>query len=208
MPTPPPSAPPQGAPAPSRGPTRRRLLFAAAAAGAAGALGLRAFVPWGALPPPAGLRTLTAAEARFLARALPALLPVDATPLVPLDRLAVLAGADRAAGRLSPALRARLRAALLFLDHGAVAAGGHLTRGTNLPPAELRAWLLRAAAGGPLGRAAVGAVKQLAAFAYFGDPGAWGPLAYDGPVSRPRGLPRLGHAPFPDEGPPGAGGAP
>jgi hypothetical protein len=193
-------SPPNSAPSDSGTgrPSRRGVLVGVGAAGLLGLLGLRACVPWRTDAVPGDLRTLTRGEARLFMRVIPVFLPVAGTALVPLDRIDVLHNIDRQAARLPREARALLRQALFALDHGAVVLGGRLTRAANLDDADLHAWLVAWSEGGALQRAAFGAVKQLVALGYFGDPGTWAPLQYDGPITGPRAIPRLGNQPLPE----------
>lgn len=178
--------------------SRRGVLALAGAGGLLALLGLRACVPWGALAVPPGLQHLSAGEARLFMRVVPAFLPVEGTPLVPLDRIPVVQNIDTQVGRLPPASRALLKQAVAALDHGAIVLGGRLTRAANLTTDEVRAWLAEWSAGGELQRAAYGAVKQLVVLGYFGAPAAWPPLQYDGPVTDVRGIARTGNQPLPE----------
>lgn len=181
-------------PAPAA-PTRRRALLGAV--GLAGLLAVRACVPWRAVALPSTLVHLTPSEARLFARLLPVFLPPPGSALLPPDRLPVLENIDAQVGRLPRPARALLRQALLALEHGAVPLGGALTRATNLSDAALADWLAAWSRGGALQRAAFGAVKQLVVLGYYGAPGAWPALQYDGPVTDVRGIARLGNQPLP-----------
>jgi hypothetical protein len=166
-------------------------------AGLAAASGLRACLPWRTVALPPALAHLSPTEARLFARLLPVFLPVEASPMVPADRLPVLENIDAQIGRLPRPARALLSQALVALEHGAVVLGGRLTRASNLSDAALAEWLAAWSRGGDLQRAAFGAVKQLVVLGYYGAPAAWPPLQYDGPVTDPRGIPRLGNQPLP-----------
>lgn len=179
-------------------PSRRGVLALAGAGGLLALLGIRACLPWGAEAVPPGLRHLSTGEARLFMRVLPVFLPVEGTSLTPLDRIPLMQNLDQQVGRVPKNARALLRQAALALDEGAIMLGGRLTRAVNLSPPDLHAWLVQWSEGGALQRSAFGAVKQLVVLAYFGDPGAWAPLQYDGPVSGPRNIPRLGNRPLPE----------
>ena len=144
------------------------------------------------------LAHLTPAEARVFLRVIPVFLPVDAAALVPLDRVPVVESIDAQVGRLPRAARALLSQALGAFDHAAIPLGGGLTRAVNLDDAALHDWLVDWSRGNELFRAGFGAIKQLVALGYFGSPPAWPPLEYDGPVTDPKGIPRLGHQPLPE----------
>lgn len=179
------------------GGTRRRVL-ALGTGGLLLALGARACVPWREVSLPADLVNLSAREARLFAVILPAMLPLEGTKLVPLERLDVLNNIDRQVGRLPRPARGLLAQALAALDYAAIACGGSGTRAANLGPEALAAYLEGWSRGGEVQRAATGAVKQIVALGYFGDPGAWGALGYDGPITGPRNVPRLGNQPPPE----------
>lgn len=187
---------PDTQPASKAGLSRRGVMLGALAL--AGGLGLRACVPWRATALPPGLVALNGPEARLFLRLIPIFLPVEGTALTPVDRIPVLANIDRQAARLPREPRALLHQALFALDHGATFLGGRLTRALNLDDDALRAWLTAWSTGGALQRAAFGAVKQLIVLGYFGHPAAWPPLQYDGPVTGPRGIARLGNQPLPE----------
>jgi len=183
------------APTPAAAPTRRRVLLGAA--GLVGLLAVRACVPWRTVALPSTLVHLSPSEARIFARLLPVFLPPPGSALLSPDRLPVMENIDAQVGRLPRATRAQLGQALLALEHGAVALGGAATRATNLSDAALGDWLTVSSRGGELRRAAFGAVKQMIVLGYYGAPGAWPALGYDGPVTDVKGIARLGNQPLP-----------
>ncbi len=180
----------------------RRGVLKGTIAGLAGLAALRALLPWRSPSPDwdrlvGAIVTMRPAEARVMARIAPVMLPVEGTPLTPRAQVDLLGNIDRQVARLPSAPRGQLHQALLALDYGAVAVGGAATRLVNLDDAAIAAMLDGFSRGSELQRAAFGAVKQLVMLGYFGDPATFAPLHYDGPVTGPRGIARLGNTPLP-----------
>lgn len=150
----------------------------------------------------AGFATLTVAERQLFSALLPVLLPVAGTPLPVPERLPLLPAVDGLLAGLVPDVRKQAVLALQLLDLGAWPGyGGRLS---TLSTADVQAYLdecMRSDTG--LRRAMAMLAKKLVAVAYWQQPSTWGPVDYDGPVSRRLGIPMLGNAPMPvDEGRP------
>lgn len=150
----------------------------------------------------AGFATLTVAERQLFSALLPVLLPVAGTPLPVPERLPLLPAVDGLLAGLVPDVRKQAVLAVQLLDLGAWPGyGGRLS---TLSTADAQAYLdecMRSDTG--LRRAMAMLAKKLVAVAYWQQPSTWGPVDYDGPVSRRLGIPMLGNAPMPvDEGRP------
>ena len=185
--------------------SRRKLLKAAlwGSAGVAvlagGSFALLRRSPVDALPAPAHLQHLSAAEYHLFRRAIEVLLPVAGTPLTPVGQVPVIDNIDHLMGLVEPALRQELGAGLALFDNAAVFAGLHGKRFVDLDDEAAIRYFDRWSEGNTIQRTLSSVVKKFVYVSYWRDPATWGPIQFDGAVSDRWGIPSLGNTPLPVE---------
>lgn len=185
--------------------SRRKLLkmalwgSAGVAVVAGGSFALLRRSPLDAEPAPAHLKHLSASEYHLFRRAIEVLLPVEGTPLTPVEQVPVIDNIDHLMGLLDPAIRQELGAGLALFDNAAVFAGLHGRRFVDLDDEAATRYFDRWSEGNTIQRTLSSVVKKFVYVSYWRDPATWGPIRFDGAVSDRWGIPSLGNAPLPVE---------
>lgn len=191
--------------------TRRRFLkygflgAAGAAALAAGGFALLRRSPLDGVARPEHLTNLAQAEYHLFNRAIRVLLPLEGTPLTPLEQVPVIENVDHMMGLLPGHLRKDVSMGLGLFDNAAVLSGWHGKRFVDLDDADAAAYFDAWSRGGTIQRALATLIKQFVYVSYWREPVTWPPVEFDGPVSDDWGIAYLGNAPLPAEDQPTAG---
>lgn len=166
------------------------LAFAGAALGAAGLGGP-------GIARASTLKSIDADEARIFRRIAEVVLPVQGSALAPWTPEVLLQTLDGALlGTMEPHILAGLRGGIGYFNQGPVA--GYGKRFVELDDAAAARFLDEwGDAKEALHRALAMGLKKLVQLSYWANPASWGPLGYDGPVTRKNGLKSLGNAPLP-----------
>lgn len=182
---------------------RRRFLrmglwtAAGVSAVAAGGFALLRRSPRDALPMPAGLNWMTPQQHQLFSRLAQVLLPTQGTPLVPIERVPVVANVNAILGALAPAVREQLAMGFALFDNAAVA--GHWHRFVDLPDEAALAYINDWVNADLMPKRAIGyALTKLTHTAYWMDSQTWPAVEFDGPVTKKWGLPSLGNQPLPN----------
>ena len=182
--------------------SRRRFLKAAlwgtagVSAVLVGGVALLRRSPRDALPVPADLAYLSAAQYRLFQRLAEVLLPTAGTPLFPAAEVPVARHVDAILGTLTAEVRTQLGVGLALFDNAAVA--GHWKRFVDLDEttalAYVNDWLN---APSETKRALGFVVSKLTHTGYWLDARTWPAIEFDGAVTRKWGIPSRGNQPLP-----------
>jgi len=136
-------------------------------------------------------------EARVFQRLLDVMLPTEGSALLPPAQVPVLQTLDAALlATMPPHILAGLRGGIGYFNDGPKAGYGKAF--VDLADADATAFCDAWANGTEVPQRALSmGLKKLVALAYFANPPTWGPLGYDGPVTRRQGIASLGNQPLP-----------
>ncbi len=174
------------------------LKFSSIAAGLAAAVGTGLISSQTAFAGvPKGIQFMSESEYAVFRRLMEAMLPVNGTPLAPLEQIPVLQTLDAALlATMEPHILQGLKGGVKYFDEGPVATFNK--RFVELSDVQAirfcDAWANSNEI--PQRALAVG-LKKLVGLAYWANPPTWAPLGYDGPVSDKWGLTSQGNAPMP-----------
>lgn len=147
--------------------------------------------------PYTNLEATAAADMRKLVEVL---LPIpEGGTLVPTAEVPVVANVDAMLGNVPGHLREDLDLGLRLFHYGAIVLGWHFRTFPSLTREAATAYCRRWQSGGATQRGLMAALKEIVYVAYWREPATWPPIGYDGPVTEPNGIPRLGVAPAPEE---------
>lgn len=170
---------------------RRDFLRFATAVAATGAAGFAQ----AALP--AGVKFMAEPEAAVFTRLAQVMLPVAGSPLLPWMPEALLQTLDGALlATMEPHILTGLKGGIQYFNDGPVSV--YNKRFTELDDAQATqfcdAW---SDSDQPPQRGLTMGLKKLVQLSYWANPASWGPIGYDGPMTRRLGLKSLGNAPLP-----------
>jgi hypothetical protein len=170
---------------------RRDFLRFSAAVAATGAAGFAQ----AALP--AGVKFMSEPEAAVFTRLAQVMLPVAGSPLLPWTPEALLQTLDGALlATMEPHILTGLKGGIQYFNDGPVSV--YNKRFTELDDAQATqfcdAW---GNSDQPPQRGLTMGLKKLVQLSYWANPASWGPIGYDGPMTRRLGLKSLGNAPLP-----------
>ena len=146
---------------------------------------------------PPALKSINPAETAIFLRVAEVVLPVSGSPLAPWKPEVLLGILDAALlGTMAPNVLAGLKGGLQYFNDGPVPRHGK--RFVALDDAAATAFMDAWGNSTEVPqRALASGLKKLVQLSYWANPESWGPLGYDGPLSKRNGLPSLGNAPLP-----------
>jgi hypothetical protein len=146
---------------------------------------------------PAGVKFMGEPEAAIFTRLAQVTLPVAGSPLLPWTPEALLQTLDGALlATMEPHILVGLKGGIQYFNDGAVILFNK--RFTELDDAQATqfcdAW---GNSDQPPQRGLTMGLKKLVQLSYWANPASWGPIGYDGPMTKRLGLKSLGNAPQP-----------
>jgi hypothetical protein len=148
---------------------------------------------------PTDLTSLTPGEFSLFQKVIAIFLPVEKAGLLPAGQVPLMRNIDRLFKNIHPKVRGDLGIGLKLFQYGSIFLGWHFTSFDKLSDADAIAYCNKWQNGNMIQRGVFGALKQIVFMSYWREPATWGPIGYEGPVSRKNGYVSLGNAPLPLE---------
>ena len=151
--------------------------------------------PAGTLPD--GIRVLSAKHMPLFEKLIPVLLPVEGSILTPPSAVPVIANIDAMLGLMQASTREDVLVLFDLFEYSSIFST-ELARFSQLDNIEARNYIEACQSSSLfIQRAVVTAIKKFIYIGYWRDEKTWGPIEFDGPVSKQWKLPSLGNAPLP-----------
>ncbi|RMF15948.1 MAG: hypothetical protein D6761_07005 [Candidatus Dadabacteria bacterium] len=127
------------------------------------------------------------------------LLAIDeGSPFVPIEKTDTMANIDRLFATLPDHVRSDLSKGLTLFNLAAIVLGWYFRPFTALDRADRIAYARRWETGNKTQQGLLFALKQIVYVSYWREEITWGPIQYDGPVTRRLGIARQGLTPLPE----------
>ena len=146
---------------------------------------------------PADITNLSQSEFSLFQKVIEVFLPVDQWKMIPTGQTSLLRNIDNLFRHIPAKTRGDLGIGLKLFNYGPIVMGWHFTSFANLSLQDAAAYCEKWQNGNLVQRGVFGALKQIVYMSYWREPVTWGPIGYDGPVSKRNGYARLGNAPLP-----------
>jgi len=151
--------------------------------------------PVGSLPD--GIQILSAKHLPMFEKLISVLLPVEGSILTPPDKVPVIANIDAMLGVMHASIREDVLVLFDLFEYSSIFST-QLSRFSQLDNEDARTHIEACQSSSLfIQRAVVTAMKKFIYIGYWRDEKTWGPIEFDGPVSKQWNLPSLGNAPLP-----------
>lgn len=175
--------------------TRRKWLKSALALTAA--TGAVYCSPAKKLEIPADIVSLSPGEFSLFQKVVAVFLPVAQWKMIAPEQTPLMRNIDKLFQHIPPKTRGDLGIGLKLFQYGPIVMGWHFTSFDHLSLQDAAVYCAKWQNGNLVQRGVFGALKQIVYMSYWREPVTWGPIGYDGPVSKRNGFEKLGNAPLP-----------
>lgn len=177
--------------------SRRDLFSRAFLFGATAAVGAGVAACSPKVVRPEGTEHMSDGEIALFQKLIVVFLPLQGTKYTPVEKVPMMRNIDKIFKTLHPNVRKDLGMGLKLFQYGSIFIGMNFTAFHNLSDQAATEYCEKWLRGGNVQRAIFGALKQFTLNSYWSDSVTWGPIDYDGPLTKKNGIPSLGNAPLP-----------